>query len=313
VTNKNKKRPTGYRAPAPATTKGAKPRKGIMDSLFAPRVPGSSSMPKIPGSLARGVVTVASSPMLVVTAVLVVAVEWLGLVAFGSQGPFAIMVNQLGVPPVGSYTDLTLSIGVFGVQTGFIALLGFIAVRSIVIAVLTSMAVDVLQTGKASRWSLVRAIRILPISLSVNIGCLGLLVMANFLGPLLGSGFGLLILMAALVGGIYLLGFATAIAATERRGLAETMGRSARAGRTPGAGNLTFAALYVLTSVAVIAIPKPGSLLGVNPSIVAWAIVLVAGLAHAVVIAALAFRYLSIADEVPDAPTRAPKARSRAR
>jgi hypothetical protein len=312
VTNKNKKRPTGYRAPA--ATKEAKPaRKGVLDSLFAPRVPGASSMPKIPSSLYRGVVTVASSPILVITAVLVVVAEWLALVAFGSQGPFAIMVNQLGVPPVGSYTDLTLSIGVFGVQTGFIALLGFILARAVVMAVLTSMAIDVLQTGRASRWSFVRAVRILPIALSVNIGCLGLLVMANFIGPLLGSGFGLLILMAALVGGIYLLGFATTIAGTERRGLAETMGRSARAARMPGAGNLTLAALYVLTAVAVLAIPKPGSLVGVNPSIAAWASVLLAGLAHTVVIATLAFRYLSVADEVPDAPVRAPKPRGRGR
>ena len=85
--------------------------------------------------------------MIVVTTVLVVMVEWLALVAFGSQGPFAIMINQLGIPPVGSYTDLTLSIGVFGVQTGFLALLGFIVVRAVVMAALTSMAVDVLRKG----------------------------------------------------------------------------------------------------------------------------------------------------------------------
>jgi hypothetical protein len=313
VTNKNKKRPSGYRTPA-AARQSQPARKGILGSLFAPRVPGTSSMPKIPTSLARGVATVASSPMVVVTTIVVVVAEWLVLVAFGSQGPVAIMVNQLGIPPVGSYTDLTLAIGVFGVQTGFLALLGFIVIRAVVLALLTSMVVDVLQTGSASRWSLMRALRILPIALTVNIGCLGLLVVANFIGPLLGSGFGLLILMTALVGGVYLLGFATTIAATERRGLAETMGRSARAGRTPGAGNLTFAAIYVLTAVTVLAIPKPGSLVGVNPSIAAWAIVLVTGLGHAVVIATLAFRYISVADEVPDAPARPqPKTRGRAR
>jgi hypothetical protein len=309
VTKKNKKRPGGYRAPT--STKVEPPaRKGILDSLFTPRVPGSSSMPKIPTSLNRGVMTVASSPMIVVATILIVAVEWLALVAFGSQGPFAIMVNQLAIPPVGSYTDLTLSIGVFGVRTGFLALLGFIVVRGVVLAAVTSMVVDVLRTGSASRWSFVRALKILPIALAVNIGCLGLLVVANIIGPLLGSGFGLLVLMASLVGGVYLLGFATTIAATERRGLAETMGRSARAGRIPGAGNLTFAALYVLTAVAALAVPKPGSLLGVNPSIVAWAVVFVAGLAHAVVIAALAFRYLSVAAEVPEPP---PRAQSKAR
>ena len=84
------------------------------------------------------------------------------------------------------------------------------------------------------------------------------------------------------------------------------MGRSAGRTGLPGAGNLTFAALYVLTSVAVLAIPgKPGSLVGVNPSIARlgdrassrdWR--------TRVVIATLAFRYLSIADEVPEPPPR---------
>ena len=57
MTNKNKKRPTGYRAP-PSSKDAPPARKGILDSLFAPRVPGSSSMPRIPSSLYRGLVTV---------------------------------------------------------------------------------------------------------------------------------------------------------------------------------------------------------------------------------------------------------------
>ncbi len=309
MTNKNKKRPSGYRAPA--SDEGSRPaRKGILDSLFSPRVPTTSSMPRVSTSLRRGIVTVATSPVIVATTIVVVVVEWFILVAFGTQGPFAIMVNQLGVPPVGSYTDLTLAIGVFGVQTGFLALLGFIVVRAVVLAMLTALVIDVLQTGSASRWSFMSGLRVVPMALIVNIACLGLLVVANFIGPLLGSGFGLLILLAALVGGVYLLGFALTIAATERRGVAETMSRSVRAGRMPGAGNLTFSALYVLTAVALLAVPKPGSLIGVNPSITAWVIVLVAGLAHVVVIAALAFRYLSVAEDVPDAPVRQAKART---
>ncbi len=102
---------------------------------------------------------------------------------------------------------------------------------------------------------------------------------SSFVGPLLGQGFGLLILLASLVAGVYLLGFAPAIAATERRGLADTLGRSVRAGRLPGAGNLMFAAIYVVTFVAVLAIPgKPGAMVGVNPSIAAWVVGIVVGL-----------------------------------
>jgi hypothetical protein len=311
VTNKNKKRPSGYRAPRQSEPQPA-PRKSLLDGLFAPRVPGSTSMPRIPASLGRGVVTVASSPLIVVTTISIVAIEWLVLVAFGAQGPFALIVNQLGVPPVGTYTDLTLSIGVFGVKTGFLALLGFVAVRAVILAALTSMAVDVIRAGSADRWSFVRAVRLLPVTAAVNAACLGILIAANFIGPLLGAGFGLLILMASLVLGVYLLGFAPAIAATETRGMADTLGRAVRAGRLSGAGNLTFAAVYVLTSIAVLAVPKPGSLIGVNPAIAAWAIAMLAGLVHAVVIATLVFRYLNIADEVPEpAPRGSRRGRTR--
>jgi amino acid transporter len=105
------------------------------------------------------------------------------------------------------------------------------------------------------------------------------------------------------------------IAASETRRLADSMGRSMRAARMPGAGNLTLAAIYVFLSFVVLAVvPWPGSQLGVNPTVAAWVVVLVANLLHIAVQAAVAFRYLSVAGEVPEAgPKRrsAPPARSR--
>ena len=236
MTNKNKKRPSGYRTPQAQGSKDGSPqRRGFLDSIFAPRVAGGTSMPRIRTSLARGFVTVASSPLIVLTTVAIVGSQWFVLVAFGFEGPFALLINAFGVPPVGTFNDLNLSISVFGVKTGFLALLAFIAIRALVHAVLTSLVVDVLREGSATRWSFVRALRIVPVTLAVNVACLGLLMFASFVGPLLGQGFGLLILMAALVGGVYLLGFAPAIAATERRGLAENLSRSARR-RSPAWG-----------------------------------------------------------------------------
>ena len=76
-------------------------------------------------------------------------------------------------------------------------------------------------------------------------------------------------------------------------------------------GNLTLAAIYVFLSFVVLAVvPWPGSQLGVNPTVAAWVVVLVANLLHIVMQAAVAFRYLSVAGEVPEA---APKRRRRAR
>ncbi len=91
------------------------------------------------------------------------------------------------------------------------------------------------------------------------------------------------------------------IAADEGRRLSDALGRSVRAARLPGAGNLTLAAIYVVASIAVLVAPgKPGSELGVNPSPAAWVLVLITNLLHLVVQAGVAFRYLSVADEVPE-------------
>jgi hypothetical protein len=271
-------------------------------------------MPSIRSSLARGVVTVAGSPPVAITAVVVVSLEWLAALGLGYEGPFALFANALALPPVGTSFDASLSTALFGLQGGFFAILGFVAWRAVVQAALVAMIVDVLRTGSTGRWSLVRAVGALPTTLAVNVAGVGLLTLASLLGPLLGPAFGLLIQMAALVGGVYVLSFAPVIAVDERRRLSDTLGRSVRAGRMPGSGNLTLAAIYVVASIALLVVPgKPGSELGVNPSVGAWATVLVANLLHVVMQATVAFRYLSVADEVPEAPPRRQPTRGRRR
>ena len=316
MTNKNKRqrpRNAGSRGPARSASEPAH-RRGLLDSIFTPRTAGSTSMPSIRSSLARGVVTVAGSPPVAITAVVVVSLEWLAALGLGYEGPFALFANALALPPVGTSFDASLSTALFGLQGGFFAILGFVAWRAVVQAVLVAMIVDVLRTGSTGRWSLMRAVGALPTTLAVNVAGVGLLTLASLLGPLLGPAFGLLIQMAALVGGVYVLSFAPVIAVDERRRLSDALGRSVRAGRMPGSGNLTLAAIYVVASIALLVVPgKPGSELGVNPSVGAWATVLVANLLHVVMQATVAFRYLSVADEVPEAPPRRQPARDRRR
>jgi len=115
-----------------------------------------------------------------------------------------------------------------------------------------------------------------------------------------------------LVLGVAWLGFAPAIAVVERRRLTDVLGRSVRAARMPGSGNLTFAVLYVLPSYAVLVAPgKPGGAIGVNPSVGAWVLVLVVNLLHVAVTVAFAYRYLSVADVVPEEAPRARPPRPR--
>jgi hypothetical protein len=272
-------------------------------------------MPRIRTSLARGIVTVAASPAIAIGAVLVVVAEWLGALALGYEGPFALFVSALALPPVGTSFDATLSTALFGLQGGFFAILGFVALRSVVQAVLVTAIVEIFRSTPLGRWTFVRALRALPVALAVNLAGVGLLTLASLLGPVLGPAFGLLIQMAALVGGVYLLSFAPVIAADEGRRLSDAMARSVRGARMPGAGNLTLAALYVVASIALLVVPgKPGSELGVNPSVGAWVVVLVANLLHVAMQATVVYRFLSVAGDVPEAaPRRQPAPRTRGR
>ena len=322
MTNKNKNkrsrpdsrvdgRPASRSAPA---TQGPR-RRGLLDSIFAPRVAGATSMPRIRTSLARGLVTVASTPMLMFSAIAIVVVGWLGALALGYEGPFTLFVTALALPPVGTSFDATLSTALFGLRGGFFAILGFVALRAVEQALLVAMIVEVLRSSPLGRWTLVRALRTLPVTLAVNVAGVGLLTLASLLGPMLGPAFALLIQMGVLVGGVYLLSFAPVIAADEGRRLPDSLGRSARAARMPGSGNLTLAAIYVVTSIAVLVAPgKPGSELGVDPVVAAWVIVLVTNLLHLAIQAAVAFRYLSVTGDVPEvAPKRQPAPRTRGR
>jgi hypothetical protein len=82
----------------------------------------------------------------------------------------------------------------------------------------------------------------------------------------------------------------------------------------PGAGNLTLATLYVIPAVALIVAPgKPGNLIGVNPTPGAWAFVILVNLLQLALLATFAFRYLSVAHEVPDAPVKAARSGARGR
>jgi hypothetical protein len=307
MTNKKSNKGKGQRprgsfrepAPAPATTE---PRRGMLSGILAPRGPANQQMPKIPTSIWRGMVSVMASPALIVAIPLVVIVEWVGAIALGFEGPFAIFANILAVPPVGTSFDGSISSALFGAQGGLYALLGFVALRAIVMAFLVAMVVDVLDRGRVASSSFVRGVRIIPVTLAVGIINMFLLTAVGILSSIFGAGgLGLLIQVGALVAVLYLFVFAPVMAAAEGRSMPESLTRSIRAARTPGNGNLLMATVYVLTATVVFVISaRPNA--GVNPSIGAWAFVLVVNAFHVAFIAAFAFRYLSITDEVPEAP-----------
>jgi hypothetical protein len=304
VSDRDRKKGSGYRAPAKAAQPAS--RGGFLDSLFAPRAPGASPMPKIRTTFARGFSLVVSTPALLAGIPLVVLLVWLALLALGFQGPFSLLTGTFSYPPVGTYADGILSASVLGgAAAAQLGIFAFAIVRAILLALVATISVERLRTGAVTRWAALRALRILPVTVTVNVAGLALLIVGNLLGAFLGPGLGLLAFVAAMVAGTYLFAFAPAIAADEDRPMPMVMSRSVRAARMPGSGNLTLASIAVVGGWAFLVAPLPGSTIGVNPSAAAWAIVLVVNLLHVAVQATFVYRYLLVAHVVPEAQPKA--------
>lgn len=314
MTNRNPKRPPGsYRAPSTNGSKEvAAPRRKGLGGMLAQRPAVDTSMPKVPISLARGLVAVLSSPVLLVAVPVTILLEWLAVIALGFQGPFSVFANALAIPPIGTAFDGSVSTGLYGGQSGLIFIIGFVALRAVLMAILTVAVVQMLDDGRVGASAVMRGVRILPVTLAVGFMNMGILTLSSLLLQFIPGGIGLLLQLAGLVVGLYLFVFAPIMAAAEGRGMAESLSRGIRAARIPGAGNLLMASLYVIPSVAELVAPgKPGTLLGVNPTVGAWVFVLVTNLLHLAFLATFAFRYLSISEDVPDAPD--PRARPQRR
>ena len=293
----------GYRNPPPAADP---PRKGFFDNLLSPRIPSATSMPRIRTAFTRGVVTVMGAPVLVIAPILYVLFVWLVLIALGYEGAFAPLANLLALPPIGTSLDATLATSVFGLKGGIFGMFAFLAVRAAALAFLATAAVAMLDEGHVTAARLRRGLRVLPVTFATCVIGVAILYFGSFIAQILGPGFGILVQIASVLLGVYLFVFAPIAAADQARPMPETLARATRAARMPGTGNLTLAALYVLPSLVVIFVRAvPGGLIGANPTVGGWVYVLGLNLLHVALLTTFAFRYLSVAHEVPDAPARA--------
>ena len=262
-------------------------------------------MPRIRTAVARGLVGTWSSPLIVGLILGWLLVEWLVVVALGYPGPIALLAHIPAPPPVGTITDYSLATGILGAR-GLSLIFLVAAVHALLQAVLTGLAIEAIESGGTSRWGAIRGLRGFPVAFAVRVIGLMALIAAQLLLAFGGSsGLGLLGQIGVFVIVTWLLGFAPVIAVAEPRRLLDCLGRSIRAARMPGSGNLTFAALYVIPVFATFfALPVPGVVLDVNPPFTAWMFVVGLNLLHTAMLGALAMRYLSIASEVPDPPPR---------
>ena len=299
--------PRGPRAPA----RGG----GILSRMS---VPPMDSMPPIRTAFVRGLAGVWSSPVVVSATVTWLLIEWLVLVALGYPGPFSLLADTAAPAPLSTNTDLLVAIGIFGLARGLpLVFITSGLVHALWQAIVVGLAVETVETGGASRWGAIRGLRAFPVTFAIHAFGVAVFFVSQLAAGVGGGGLSLILPLVIFALAVWALAFAPVIAVTEGRGFRDCLGRSFRAARLPGSGNLTFAVLYVVPWYAIFAATlfgaAPGSGLDVNPPYTAWIFVVVVSLFHAAVVAAYAMRYLAIADEVPDVPARRAPARGTSR
>lgn len=288
------------------------PRRGLLDSLFAPKTP-LGSMPKIRVALGRGIAVAFATPMLAVGTLVFVAAVWLVLVGAGYRGSAYDLMTLSAIAPVGSFGDASIARGLFGVAASQIAVIALVVVRGALAGVVAGIVVDALR-GRASRWSLVRGLRAAPAGILGSVLSFMTAFALSTVGLLLGAAFSQITQLAAPIVGLYLFGFAPVVAANEQLGAASSLAKGVRAGRLPGGGNVLFAAVFVLIVIFAQLGPAMLGAAGVridaNPSTGVWAYVFAVNLLEVGLFVALCYRYLSIADDVPE-PAPRPTSRRR--
>jgi hypothetical protein len=279
-------------------------RPGLFGSaIFAS---GPSALPPIGRSLARGFVAVTSQPILVLVSMVLVAAAWLGLIALGFEGSPGRLVDVLAMPPISTYFDLGTGASLYGGGPTFLVFAGAtFLVRALVYSVLTGMILESLEDGRVTAYGALRGLQAIPTTLVVLVLSFSLIVAGNVIFPLLGFGIGFLGAVAALVAGLFFLGFAPTAAIREGRTVTESIRRSARAAMLPGGRHLLLCTLYFFLALPVVLGFAPsGTEITANPPLWTWVFILVANVLHLAFMAAFAYRWVVAEPEVPQEPVR---------
>jgi hypothetical protein len=276
-----------------------------MNSLFSARLAGTSNMPRVRTSFARGFVLVISTPVILAGIVVLVFLVWIAALAAGFQGPAAMMASALAIPPIGVIFDLQLtsriSVGA-GAASTLIGAIPFVIAQAVALGVLLGLAVEILENGRPSMAGARNGLLVAPMVLIVSVVQMGFLLVASTLGGLFGQGIALLVFVAAVAGSLYLLGYAPAAQLREGRGVFESLSRSTSAARIPGTSALAMALIYAIPAAFLLqVIPQSYD---VNPSPGMWVFVLLVNVFHVSALVAYAYRWMCIEDEVPEAPAR---------
>lgn len=300
MTAKRKRRRN--RSSARGATKTAEPE--VLDSEEAPPeqstppLMAQSPFPTLGLSLAHGLRLVGSSPPILAVAFLSLLATWGVFVAFGADPDPRGLAVLLPVPPAQVLGDAGVAIPRGDATWSTIAGVGsFAAVRALTYGLLCLLIVGALRGGAASVSGAVRALpRLALVFAGLYLAHFGLVLAGAQMLELLVPGVGRLVAIAA---GLHFLGFSTVIAAAEGHAPGQAVRRGVRAARLPGTRHLTLVMAYYLLLVYSAAI-APFPILGPStPGIAAWSYALVFTFVHVSVLAAIAYRWLLVRDQVP--------------
>lgn len=304
---KTKPRPQANR-PAPEATQEPAPEARRSAGLFGGSffASGDSPLPPIGRSLGRGMLAVISQPAIVVVIALLVLATWLALVAVGFEGSPSRLVDALALPPISTYFDLGTGASVFGIGPEFLIFTGIsLLIRTLVYAVLSGMVLESLEDGRVSTYGVIRGLRAIPTVLAIQVLSFSLIVAGNLIFPVLGPGIGFLGFVAALVAGLFFLGFAPTAQMRQHRGSQESIRRSGRAAMMPGGRHLLFCSLYFFLALPVVVGFAPGaSQITANPSLITWIFALAVNVGHVGFMAAFAYRWIVAEPAVPEEPIK---------
>ena len=297
---------SGYRGPTRAEVQATPARSEVPPLLgWLSRGTGDSGWPSIPRSLARGALTVGSSPVLLLVPFLFVFAAWVGLVMLGLEGPVLLLANMAAVPPIGTFFDLAIGESIFG-QASPVALAataGLIVARSAFLAVVSGLIVEALEGAPSASAGLRRGSRAFPALLAVNVISFSAILASRLVLPLLGPQFAFLGSILVFAAVVYYLAAVPAAAIREGRGVQETLRRSARAAAMPGSRHLILSVIYVFVAYPPLILFTPhGNQLSVNPFLATWIYALVAAFIHMSFLAAFCYRWMAIEPEVPAQP-----------
>jgi hypothetical protein len=259
--------------------------------------------PPVLAPLARSLILVGSSPLILGTAFLSVLAIWLiysssGIIRIASP---ATMAQIQSLIPIHSLLDLQFmfaSLRVFSAPAAIGLSAVLLLVRAAFLSLILALIVEALD-GRAHpttwrdelRMAGRRAYSVFQYVFAIEAG---MVVAVYALSSILGSLLGVLGLVLALILEMYLLVLSPVVVATERLGAGAAVRLSVRAARLRGSQHQLLAAVYVFFALYVVLGLRGSAAAPVTPSIGVWAYVLFATFVHVSLLTALAYRWLMV-------------------